>query len=116
MRQLSDILIEKKQKLGGWAEIGRLLGGRDGQLIGKYASGKSVPALDFAIDWKKAFGENLISLMFDENVTVIEEPQGEYKSQNLVLKDLIESQKETIQLLKAEIARMSEKKKGKVSK
>jgi hypothetical protein len=96
MRQLSDILIEKKKKLGRWAEIGRLLGGRDGQLIGKYASGKSIPALDFAIDWKKAFGENLISMMFEEEPTpVVEEPTPAYG----VVAELAECRKKLIECM-----------------
>jgi hypothetical protein len=93
MRQLSDILIEKKDNVGSFAEIGRLLGNLTGQQIGQYASGKIVPALDFAINWKKAFNENLIDLMFsDEQPTIAAEPEVKYS----LASELIETQRSLI--------------------
>jgi hypothetical protein len=105
MRQLPDILIEKKQTVGGWAEIGRLMGGLSGQLIGKYASGKSVPALDFAIEWKKAFNENLIDLLLDDpgkqkqDLPKVAEPEVEYNAD----KRLIKLQAELIECMAARL-------------
>ena len=83
IRQLTDILLEKKQKAGlSWAKIGAALGGYDGQLIGKYASGKSKPTIDFAIDWKRAFDENLIDLMLnvESQLVVAAEPTEKFLS------------------------------------
>ncbi len=57
---LSD-LIAKKGKSN--AEIGRLLGGISGQRIGQYLLGGRNPKPDFFKKWKKAFGEDLESLI-----------------------------------------------------
>jgi len=71
LMQLSDLLEEKKKELGSYAEIGRLLGGISGQVIGKYASGKVVPSIDFAVQWKKVFEENVIDLLTQEGPSSI---------------------------------------------
>ena len=96
MRQLSDILIEKKEKVGSFAEIGRLVGNLTGQQIGQYASGKIVPALDFAINWMKAFNENLIDLMFNDKPPVVAEPEVKYNED----KELIKVQRELIECMR----------------
>lgn len=103
MRQLSDILGEKKARTGhSWAEIGRLLGGLDGQLVGKYANNKSQPSLDFAVKWKQAFNENLIDLMLGEQ-SIVDEPQSLYET----TKDLVDAQKALIKCMeeKAQISK-----------
>jgi predicted transcriptional regulator len=107
VRQLSDILIEKVKKVGGKAELGRLIG-VTGPAIYQYTTGM-MPSLTFAIKWKEAFGENLIDLMFDEPVNQVAESEPEYGTKDEVLKELVESQKETILLLKKEIKRLNEK-------
>lgn len=65
MIQLSDILKERIKKVGGGAELGRLLGGLTGQAIGQYARGEGMPSLTFAVKWKEVFNENLIDLIFE---------------------------------------------------
>ena len=64
MRQLSDILVEKIEEVGGKAALGRMLGGLTGQAILQYING-GMPSLTFALRWKEAFGENLLDLMFE---------------------------------------------------
>jgi predicted transcriptional regulator len=79
VRQLSDILIEKVKKVGGKAELGRLIG-VTGPAIYQYTTGM-MPSLTFAIKWKEAFGENLIDLMFDEPAPIgVAEPPADYGS------------------------------------
>jgi len=64
--------------------------------ISKYVSGKTIPSINFAIEWKRTFNENLIDLMLaDEKPLVkVEEPASEYEN----LKDkLIATQEALIQ-------------------
>lgn len=83
MRQLADILEEKRKELGSFAKIGKRVGeafdGKEisGQVIGKYASGKTSPSIDFVIGWKIAFGENLIELMIEKPLSIAAEPDLE---------------------------------------
>lgn len=77
-RQLSDILEEKSKKVGGYAALGRLLGGLTGQAIGQYASGKGMPSLTLAIKWREVFNENLIELMHAGDPAIVAEPEGQY--------------------------------------
>lgn len=77
-RQLSDILEEKSKKVGGYAALGRLLGGLTGQAIGQYASGKGMPSLTMAIKWREVFNENLIELMYADDTTIVAEPETPY--------------------------------------
>ena len=92
MRQLSEILLEKIEKVGGKAALGRLLGGLTGQAIGQYTV-SGMPSLSFAIHWKRAFNENLIDLMFaDEQPTKAAEPEAKYS----LASELIETQRSLI--------------------
>jgi hypothetical protein len=107
MRQLSDILKERIKKVGGGAELGRLLGGLTGQAIGQYARGEGMPSLTFAIKWKEVFGENLISLMFEEEaVSIVEEPLPEYGDMR---DELIEMQRRLLERKATLIKCMGEK-------
>lgn len=110
MKQLADILQEKKSKLGGWAEIGRALGNIDGQLIGKYASGKSLPSVDFAVKWRQVFNEDLIELMFadEPKPAVVQEPPANYGNEAMIkiLAEQSRTQSEYIELLKAKVAQL----------
>lgn len=99
MRQLSDILIEKKRKHKSFQKIGDLLGGISGQVIGKYAANEVVPSLDFAIKWRKAFGENLIDLMYDEQPVISAEPEPKYNNTALIA-ELNDCRKELISCMK----------------
>jgi transcriptional regulator with XRE-family HTH domain len=99
MRQLSDILKERIKKVGGGAELGRLLGGLTGQAIGQYARGEGMPSLTFAIKWREAFGENLISLMFEEKaVSIVEEPPeyGDMRDELIEMQRLLLQRKATL--------------------
>jgi hypothetical protein len=80
MRQLSDILMDKKNEIGGFAKMARLIGGVTGQQIGQYAAGKIVPSVEFAVNWKRAFNENIIELMFEDDAGVnqVSEPANPY--------------------------------------
>jgi len=91
MRQLSDILREKKDATKqSYAEIGRVLGGLNGQLIGKYANGKSMPSLDFAVKWKQAFDENLIDLMLEPVPNTVHESESQYNADSDLQRELNE--------------------------
>ncbi len=95
MRQLSDILIEKIEKVGGKAALGRLLGGITGSGIRQYTEGR-MPSFDVAIKWKEVFGENLISMMFEEKPTPVEEePTPAYG----VVAELAECRKKLIECM-----------------
>jgi len=77
MRQLSDILIEKSKSVGGKAALGRLLGGISGSGILQYTQGR-MPSFEIAINWKRAFNENLIDLLFADESEKVEEPAVPY--------------------------------------
>jgi hypothetical protein len=80
MRQLSDILLDKKKEVGGYAEMARLMGSVTGQQLGQYAAGKIVPSIEFAVNWKRTFNENIIELMFKDDApqNQVSEPPAEY--------------------------------------
>lgn len=103
MRQLVDILEEKIKKVKGKASLGRMLG-VSGEAILSYTKGTSMPSLALAIKWKEVFGENLISLMFEESfVSRLEEPSASYGLQadlNECRKKLIACMEEKDQLRK----------------
>lgn len=64
LNQLSDT-IKKFRESKGWskAELGRRLGGISGQLIGQYErkDDPKTPGGEFFIEWKRAFGFDLMS-------------------------------------------------------
>ena len=99
MTQLVDILIEKKKECGSFAEIGKRLGDISGQLIGKYASGTEAP-LEIAIKWKKAFNENLIDLMFEEERSIVAEPVAIYGEVAALKDELLQCHRELHELHK----------------
>lgn len=101
MRQLSDILIEKIKKVGGKAELGRLLGGLSGQAIGQYING-ATPSFEIAVKWREAFGENLISLMYDEKPSLAEEPSEQYGLRNDIetLRKIVDRLEKRMQAIK----------------
>lgn len=94
MRQLTDILEEKSKQVGGYAALGRLLGGLTGQAIGQYANGKGMPSLKMALKWKEVFNENLIELMSDDRPPIVAEPQPDYKQLEKRIIDLEKKLKE----------------------
>ncbi|MFN8889343.1 MAG: hypothetical protein ACK5WF_17935 [Cyclobacteriaceae bacterium] len=103
VRQLVDILEEKIKKVKGKASLGRMLG-VSGEAILSYTKGNSMPSLALAIKWKEVFGENLISLMFEEPThTGVQEPSATYGLQadlNECRKKLIACMEEKEQLRK----------------
>lgn len=94
MRQLTDILEEKSKQVGGYAALGRLLGGLTGQAIGQYANGKGMPSLKMALKWKEVFNENLIELMSDDRPPIVAEPNADYKKLEKRIIDLEKKLKE----------------------
>jgi len=90
MRQLSDILIEKSKSVGGKAALGRLLGGISGSGILQYTQGR-MPSFEIAINWKRAFNENLIDILFaDEEPAKVAEPAQTYGDQGRYIEALEE--------------------------
>lgn len=105
VKQLADILIEKSEKVGGKAALGRLLG-VSGEAILQYTQGR-MPSFSVALKWKEAFGENLISLMFEEqSVSIVEEPLPEYGDMR---DELIEMQRRLLERKATLIKCMGEK-------
>ncbi len=104
MIPLSQLIKQKMKDLDiSGAELGRRLNGVTGQAIGYYIANKQVPSLEFAIQWKKAFNENLIEQMFAENGLPMAQENIEVYEKVDLLRDLVSSQKETIIHLQAKI-------------
>jgi hypothetical protein len=104
MRQLPDILNDKINVVGGKAALGRLLG-VTGEGILQYTQGK-MPSLKIAINWKIAFNENLIDLIFaDEQVPQVAEPAPGYEN----LKDKLIATQEALIECQQENARLKNK-------
>lgn len=105
MRQLTDILIEKVEKVGGKAALGRMLG-VSGEAILQYTQGR-MPSFSVALKWKEAFDENLIDLMYEEKrLTILEEPMPEYTD---LRDELIQTQRRLLARKAALLKCMQEK-------
>src|SRR4051794_20059933 len=69
MKDVSEILREKRRLLGiTKSELGRKLN-ISSQLLGHYESGKSKPKPDFYLKWKSVFGEDLLSEVYSKDLT-----------------------------------------------
>ncbi|GHM98833.1 hypothetical protein WSM22_03230 [Cytophagales bacterium WSM2-2] len=117
MKELKDIISLKANEIGGMAALAKKMNWGSGKnptsAITKYVKG-TMPGFDFAIQWKRTFNENLIELMFkdemEETPIPTAEPVEEYGTLE-TLRELVKSKNQTIALLEADIARL--KKDGK---